>query len=90
MEFAMNKILLSATVVGVLALPALAQQTSTCAEYTANDDTGRLRIATELESAASQMSTQTFTAGEIRAQVDTRCEADPAKILITALLEVVE
>jgi hypothetical protein len=86
----MNKILFSAIVLGALAPPVFAQQTSTCAAYTANDDTGRLRIATELESAASQMSTQTFTAGDIRAKVDTRCAADPAMVLITALQQVVE
>ncbi len=86
----MNRILFSAIVLGALASPVLAQRTSTCAEYMAVGNAGRLRIATELESAASQMSTQTFTAGELRSKVDTRCAADPAMILIRALGEVVE
>ena len=86
----MNRILFGAIVVSALASPVFAQPSSTCAEYRAIDDVGRLRTATELESAASQMSTRTFTAGEIRSRLDTRCKADTAMTVIRALEDVVE
>jgi hypothetical protein len=86
----MKKILSLAVLAGGLASPVFAQQASTCAGYLAEDDAGRLQVATQLQSAAGQMSSQTFTAGEIRTKVDDRCAADPAVILLSALEQVVE
>jgi len=86
----MSKILFSAIVVGALASAAVAQPTSTCAEYRASDDDARLRMAGDLESTASQLSTRTFTEAELRTKLDTRCQVDSATILVSALEEVVE
>jgi hypothetical protein len=86
----MSKILFSVIVVGALASAAVAQPTSTCAEYRASANDARLRMAGDLESAASQLSTRTFTEVEIRTMLDTRCEADAATILVSALEQVVE
>jgi hypothetical protein len=86
----MSKILFSAIVMGALASTAVAQSTSTCAEYRASGGDGRLRMAGDLESTASQLSTRTFTEAELRTKLDTRCQLDPATILVRALEEVVE
>jgi hypothetical protein len=82
----MKRILLVAAAAGALAAPAFAQSASTCAEYMAADNAGRMAISAELEATNSQAGdTANLSSAAIQAKLDANCTAHPEMILIEVL-----
>lgn len=82
----MKRIILGAAFAGAFCAPAFAQSASTCADYMAADNAGRMAIAAELESTNSQAGdTANMSSAEIQAKLDANCTAHPEMILIEVL-----
>ena len=84
----MKRILITAAVLGSIAMPAMAQMEVVCDDYLGMDNTAQMAAIAELESMTSEMASQeNLTAEAIHEKLAADCVSRPDALIVDVIKE---